>query len=115
MTGILASWNDGPAKQAIGEFVERTVSEVPVEERVAVFDNDGTLWCEKPLPIQADFVLRRMHEMADADPGLRERQPSRPRMSTITSGWARWWPSTTRATTRMSARSWAASLLRSRE
>jgi hypothetical protein len=75
MTGILASWNDGPAKRAIGEFVERTVSEVAVEERVAVFDNDGTLWCEKPMPIQADFILRRMFEMADADPGLRERQP----------------------------------------
>jgi phosphoserine phosphatase len=75
MTGILASWNDGPAKQAIGEFVERTVSDAPVEERVAVFDNDGTLWCEKPMPIQADFILRRMCEMADADPRLRERQP----------------------------------------
>ena len=43
------------------EFVERTVSAgVPAEERVAVFDNDGTLWCEKPMPIQADFILRRL-------------------------------------------------------
>jgi phosphoserine phosphatase len=75
MTGSLANWNDGPAKRAIVEFVERTVSEVPVEERVAVFDNDGTLWCEKPMPIQADFILRRLFEMADADPDLRERQP----------------------------------------
>jgi len=58
------------------EFVERTVSEaVPVEERVAVFDNDGTLWCEKPMPIQLDFILRRLVEMADAEPELRERQP----------------------------------------
>jgi len=40
-----------------------------------VFDNDGTLWCEKPLPIQADFILRRLYAMADADAGLRERQP----------------------------------------
>ena len=40
-----------------------------------MFDNDGTLWCEKPLPIQADFVLRRLYEMAEADPELRERQP----------------------------------------
>jgi phosphoglycolate phosphatase-like HAD superfamily hydrolase len=71
----LASWNDGPAKRAIVNFVERTVSEVPLEERVAVFDNDGTLWCEKPMPIQADFILRRLYEMADADPELRERQP----------------------------------------
>ena len=40
-----------------------------------MFDNDGTLWCEKPLPIQADFILRRLHEMAEADPALREKQP----------------------------------------
>ena len=57
-------------------FVERVSADgVPPEERVAVFDNDGTLWCEKPLPIQADFILRRLHEMAEADPALRERQP----------------------------------------
>jgi phosphoglycolate phosphatase-like HAD superfamily hydrolase len=48
---------------------------VPVEERVAVFDNDGTLWCEKPLPIQADFILRRLFAMAQADSELRARQP----------------------------------------
>src|SRR5436305_1384712 len=58
------------------EFTERTVSAgVPAAERVAVFDNDGTLWCEKPMPIQADFILRRLAEMAQADPGLRGRQP----------------------------------------
>jgi phosphoserine phosphatase len=72
---VLASWNDGAAKRGIVEFVERTVSEVPVEDRVAVFDNDGTLWCEKPMPIQLDFVLRRLAEMAEADPTLRDRQP----------------------------------------
>jgi phosphoserine phosphatase len=76
MIETLTSWNDGPARQAVVEFVERTVSDaVPVDERVAVFDNDGTLWCEKPLPIQADFILRRLYEMADADPELRDRQP----------------------------------------
>jgi hypothetical protein len=75
MRDVLASWNDGAARQAIVAFVERAVSEVPVEERVAVFDNDGTLWCEKPLPIQADFILRRLFEMAQADPQLRDRQP----------------------------------------
>ncbi|MGO9789738.1 MAG: HAD family hydrolase [Solirubrobacteraceae bacterium] len=75
-TEVLASWNAGAARQAVVEFVERTGSDgVPVEERVAVFDNDGTLWCEKPLPIQADFVLRRLLEMAQADPELRNRQP----------------------------------------
>jgi phosphoglycolate phosphatase-like HAD superfamily hydrolase len=72
----MASWRDGTARQAVVEFVERTVSDaVPVEERIAVFDNDGTLWCEKPLPIQADFILRRLFEMAEDDPELRDRQP----------------------------------------
>jgi phosphoserine phosphatase len=72
----LDSWNEGAAKKAIVAFVEQTVSDgLPVEERVAVFDNDGTLWCEKPLPIQADFIIRRLVEMATADPGLRHRQP----------------------------------------
>jgi phosphoserine phosphatase len=42
---------------------------------VAVFDNDGTLWCEKPMPIQADFILRRLFAMAEADADLRGRQP----------------------------------------
>jgi phosphoglycolate phosphatase-like HAD superfamily hydrolase len=77
---LLSSWRDGPAMQAIIDFVGRTCGEdgsvaVPVEERVAVFDNDGTLWCEKPLPIQADFILRRLAEMAAAQPELGERQP----------------------------------------
>ena len=72
----LTCWNAGPGRQAVVDFVERTLSEgVPVEERVAVFDNDGTLWCEKPMPIQADFILRRLYEMAQADPALRGRQP----------------------------------------
>jgi phosphoglycolate phosphatase-like HAD superfamily hydrolase len=73
---LLTSWNAGAARQAIVDFVERTVAEdVPVQERAAVFDNDGTLWCEKPMPIQADFILRRLSEMAHADPELRDRQP----------------------------------------
>src|SRR4051794_32854477 len=76
----LASWRDGPAKQAIVAFVDKTCGRdgsapVPVEERVAVFDNDGTLWWEQPMPIQADFILCRLYEMAEADASLRERQP----------------------------------------
>src|SRR4051794_9560343 len=75
-TEMLDSWHPGAAKDTIVEFVERTVAEgVPTDERVAVFDNDGTLWCEKPMPIQADFILRRLAEMADADPELLTRQP----------------------------------------
>ncbi|HET9901786.1 MAG TPA: hypothetical protein VFR46_12095 [Actinomycetes bacterium] len=69
MAEPLTSWRDGAAKQAILDFVSRAGGEgqdgVPVEERVATFDNDGTLWCEKPVPIQADFILRRLAEMAE--------------------------------------------------
>ena len=73
---MLESWKDGAARRTIVDFVGRTVADdVPLAERVAVFDNDGTLWCEQPLPSQADFILRRLSEMAEADPGLRDRQP----------------------------------------
>jgi FMN phosphatase YigB (HAD superfamily) len=76
MTEPLGTWKDGAAKRTIVEFVEHTVSsDVPVDERVATFDNDGTLWCEKPMPIQAGFIFDRLAEMADADTDLRERQP----------------------------------------
>ena len=76
----LASWRAGASKQAILDFVQRMTTEggtdaVSPEERVAVFDNDGTLWCEKPMPIQLDFILRQLAAMADQDPGLRTRQP----------------------------------------
>jgi hypothetical protein len=71
----LTSWRDGATRQAVVDFVARAADEVPEEERVAVFDNDGTLWCEKPMPIQLDFILRRLVEMAEADPGLGDRQP----------------------------------------
>jgi phosphoserine phosphatase len=80
VVGGLPGWRDGPAKQAIVEFVARICGgdgsdPVPVEDRLAVFDNDGTLWCEKPMPIQLAFILRRLVEMAEADSALRERQP----------------------------------------
>jgi phosphoserine phosphatase len=80
VTDQLASWNDTPTRAAIVGFVERVTAEggpdfVPPSERIATFDNDGTLWCEKPLYAQADFVLRKWRAMADADPSLAERQP----------------------------------------
>src|SRR3954471_19961177 len=80
VNGALSSWRDGRAKQAILAFVAATCGHdgsepVPVDDRVAVFDNDGTLWCEKPVPIQMDFILRRFVEMAQADAALRDRQP----------------------------------------
>jgi phosphoserine phosphatase len=77
---FLSSWCDGPTKRAIVDFVVGTwgtdgSAALPVEERVAVFDNDGTLWCEKPMPIQLDFILRRLAEMVAERPQLAERQP----------------------------------------
>jgi phosphoserine phosphatase len=80
MAEPLASWTDGAAKAAIVDFVEWVTASgsddhVPPAERVAVFDNDGTLWCEKPMPIQLDFTIRRLAEQARDDPALRERQP----------------------------------------
>ena len=71
----LESWNDTPTREVIVAFLESAARDVPPEERVAVFDNDGTLWCEKPMPIQLDFTLRRMREQAAEDSSLRERQP----------------------------------------
>ena len=76
-SATLASWNDTPATQAIVEFVERVTQlggadYVPPAERVAVFDNDGTLWCEKPMPIELGFILKRLAQMAETDPALRK-------------------------------------------
>jgi phosphoglycolate phosphatase-like HAD superfamily hydrolase len=75
----LPSWADGPTKSAIVDFVGRVstdgVDYVAPEARIAVFDNDGTLWCEKPMYIQLDFLVCRFAEQAQADPSLRDRQP----------------------------------------
>jgi hypothetical protein len=75
---MLESWNDTPTRAAIEEYV-RTVTDgpgfVPEAERIATFDNDGTLWSEKPIPIQLDFTLHRMAEMAKVDESLRDQQP----------------------------------------
>jgi phosphoglycolate phosphatase-like HAD superfamily hydrolase len=75
----LDSWNDGATKSAITDFVARITTEGPdfvePEARVAVFDNDGTLWCEKPMYIQLDFIVRRLSEKAAEDPSLGEQQP----------------------------------------
>jgi hypothetical protein len=80
MSHPMPSWNDGAAKRAILDFVERVTVEgggdfVPRSERVAVFDNDGTLWCEKPMPVELGFVLKRLGGMAEDDAELREEQP----------------------------------------
>ena len=71
----LRSWNDTGTTQAIVEFVETAARELPPEERVAVFDNDGTLWSEKPMPIELGFILQRLAAMAEEDAALRKKQP----------------------------------------
>jgi phosphoglycolate phosphatase-like HAD superfamily hydrolase len=77
---MLNTWNDGETKSAIVDFVQRVTTEggsdyVEPASRVAVFDNDGTLWCEKPAYIQLDFLVRRLAEQAAADTALRGKQP----------------------------------------
>jgi hypothetical protein len=76
----LPSWNTGPAKDAILQFVADVTdpagpSYVPPAERIAVFDNDGTLWTEKPLATQGLFVFRRILELAPAHPEWETTQP----------------------------------------
>jgi phosphoglycolate phosphatase-like HAD superfamily hydrolase len=76
----LSLWTDGATRSAITDFVARVSDEggsdyVEPAARVAVFDNDGTLWSEKPLPIQLDFTIRQLARLAAADPTLRDRQP----------------------------------------
>lgn len=71
----LPSWNEGAAKSAILDFVARVTKEggadfVPPAERVAVFDNDGTLWCEYPLQVQVFFALAEVKRLCQQDPSL---------------------------------------------
>jgi phosphoglycolate phosphatase-like HAD superfamily hydrolase len=77
---LLSSWRDTATRQQITDFVGRVTDEggdgfLPEPERVAVFDNDGTLWSEKPIPIQLDFTLYRLAEIAEADATLADKQP----------------------------------------
>ncbi len=76
----LPSWNDGPAKTAIVTFVEKVTKEgstgfVPPTERVATFDNDGTLWCEQPMYSQLFFALDRVKELAPKHPEWKDKEP----------------------------------------
>ncbi|MGO9005929.1 MAG: HAD family hydrolase [Beijerinckiaceae bacterium] len=79
-TDLLPSWNDGPAKKAIVEFVARVTRQggpdfVPPAERIAVFDNDGTLWPEHPMYVQMAFALDRVKVMAALHPEWKDTQP----------------------------------------
>jgi phosphoserine phosphatase len=76
----LPSWNDGPSKRAIVDFVARVTTQgvpdyVPPAERIAVFDNDGTLWCEQPVYFQVAFALDQVKMMAPAHPEWKTEQP----------------------------------------
>jgi phosphoglycolate phosphatase-like HAD superfamily hydrolase len=76
----LPSWNDGPAKKSITDFVAKVTDEgsadfVKPEDRIATFDNDGTLWCEKPLPVQLQFALDRVKAMAPDHPEWKDQEP----------------------------------------
>ncbi len=76
----LPSWNDEASKRALIDFVQRVTREggpdfVPPAERIAVFDNDGTLWCEQPLYFQFAFALDRVKALAPKHPEWKERSP----------------------------------------
>ena len=76
----LPSWNDGKAKQSILDFVAKVTEEgstsfVPVAERIATFDNDGTLWAEQPMYVQLLFALDRVKELAPQHPEWKTREP----------------------------------------
>ncbi len=76
----LPSWNDGPNKKAILDFVTSVTTTgsaefVPQEERIATFDNDGTLWSEQPMYFQLFFVMDRVKAMAPEHPEWKQKQP----------------------------------------
>jgi phosphoserine phosphatase len=72
----LPSWNEGPTKSALREFLTAS-AEVPVDDRVAVFDNDGTLWCEKPNYVQLEFMLSELARAVQNDPSMAAREEYR--------------------------------------
>lgn len=77
--GVLPSWNDGATRSAIIDFVARVTRDgpdhVPAGERIAVFDNDGTLWCEQPIYVQLAFALDRGRTVATTRRELGAKQP----------------------------------------
>src|SRR5688500_12345814 len=76
----LPSWNAGPARQAITSFVARVTQKdgpdfVSPAERIATFDNDGTLWSEKPVPFQLVFAFDQVKAMAPQHPEWKAKEP----------------------------------------
>ena len=72
MTRPLPSWRDGATRDAIIAFLDRS-AEVPVDDRVAYVDNDGTTWCEKPTYVQFDFFVDALGQRVTETPSLRDR------------------------------------------
>jgi phosphoglycolate phosphatase-like HAD superfamily hydrolase len=77
---LLPSWNEGPAKQALVDFVAKVTKEgsadfVPVDRRIATFDNDGTLWIEQPMYVQLFFILERVQALAPQHPEWKTQEP----------------------------------------
>lgn len=125
---VLASWRDGPARQAIIDFVASSTNQGPgfvaVADRIATFDNDGTLWVEQPMPPQLDFVFRKWGQEVKADPSLASQQPYKavierdpvffegvatqdPEVvATLERGFARSWAGTTPAEFEAQVREW---------
>ena len=76
----LPSWNEGATKASIVDFVARVTTQggpflVPVEQRIATFDNDGTLWVEQPMYVQLAFILDRVKALAPMHPEWKTKQP----------------------------------------
>jgi hypothetical protein len=81
-TDPLPAWRDGGAKRAVLDGIDAVTDQaspafVPEVDRIATFDNDGTLWCERPIIAQAAFLMQRWAALAEADPSMRTTDPYR--------------------------------------
>lgn len=76
---VLKSWNDGAVKESIINFIDSTIEDGPnyirPEDRIAAFDNDGTLFVEKPMPVQFNFIMKSLISEVENNPSLRNKQP----------------------------------------
>ena len=77
---ILPSWNQGKARESIISFVNNITNPnspayVPPDKRIAVIDNDGTMWTEKPIPVHGYFALGRLENLSKTDPNLTQQSP----------------------------------------
>lgn len=79
---ILPSWRPGETREAIVAFLDRSVGAVPVDERVAYLDNDGTMWCERPSYVQLDFFVDALTQRTEEDASLADR----PEFAAVLSG-----------------------------